>query len=102
MCRKGSGAKGLWAARVLFASCCIWLFLSSAAYPQTPQEQAKVILQTGVSEHNTGKRAAAVAALGLLQNDPWAIESAEKARPLYAPLPPPPWVRWEREPSLPC
>jgi HEAT repeat protein len=53
--------------------------LGSAAYPQTPQEQAKEILQTGLSEHSTGKRAAAVAALGLLQNDPWAIEAAEKA-----------------------
>ncbi|MGB9243376.1 MAG: HEAT repeat domain-containing protein [Candidatus Acidiferrales bacterium] len=79
MRRKGSGAKELWAARVLVASCCLWLFLDSAAYPQTPQEQAKVILQTGLNEHNTGKRAAAAAALGLLQNDPWAIESAEKA-----------------------
>ena len=79
MRRKGSGAKELWAARVLFASCCLWLFLGSAAYPQTQQEQAKVILQTGLNEHNTGKRAAAVEALGLLQNDPWAIGSAEKA-----------------------
>ena len=79
MRRNASGGKGLWAARVLFASYWIWLFLGSAAYPQTPQEQAKVILQTGFSEKNTGKHAAAVAALGLLQNDPWAIESAEKA-----------------------
>jgi len=79
MRRKGSGANGVWTARVLFASCCVWLLLGSAAYPQIPQEQAKVILQTGLSEHNTGKRAAAVAALGLLQNDPWAIESAEEA-----------------------
>jgi len=79
MPRKGNGAKGVWWARVLFASCCIWLLLGSAAYPQTPQEQAKEILQTGLSEHNTGKRAAAVAALGLLQNDPWAVESAERA-----------------------
>ncbi|MGB9244382.1 MAG: HEAT repeat domain-containing protein [Candidatus Acidiferrales bacterium] len=38
-----------------------------------------MILQTGLSEHNTSRRAAAVAALGLLQNNPWAIESAEKA-----------------------
>ena len=60
MRRKGSGAKELWAARVLVASCCLWLLLGSAAYPQTPQEQAKVILQTGLNEHNTGKRAAAV------------------------------------------
>jgi HEAT repeat protein len=79
MCRKESGGKGLWAAIVLFASCWIWLLLGNAAYPQTPQEQAKVILLTGLSENNTSKRAAAVAALGLLQNDPWAIESAEKA-----------------------
>jgi HEAT repeat protein len=73
------GVKGLGAARALFVACCLWLFLSSAAYAQTPQEQAKEILQTGLSENNTSKRAAAVAALGLLQNDPWAIESAEKA-----------------------
>ncbi|MGA8144913.1 MAG: HEAT repeat domain-containing protein [Candidatus Acidiferrales bacterium] len=79
MRKKGSGAKELWAARVLFASCCIWLFLGSAAYPQTPREEATEILQTGLSEHETGKRAAAVAALGLLQNEPWAIEAAEKA-----------------------
>ena len=73
------GGKGLGAARALFVACYLWLFLGSAAYPHTPQEQAKEILQTGLGEHNTSKRSAAVAALGLLHNDPWAIESVEKA-----------------------
>jgi HEAT repeat protein len=77
MRRRRSAGKGL--RRVSFAACFIWLLWGNAAYPQTPQEKAREILQTGLSERNTGRRAAAVAALGLLQNNPWAIESAENA-----------------------
>ena len=66
--------------RVVFAAFCIWLVLGSpAAFSQTPQEKPWEILQAGLSEQKTGKRAAAVGALGLLQGDPRAIESAEKA-----------------------
>lgn len=80
MRKEGSGAKGLRSARVALAVGCIWLiFGSSPAFPQTPQENAWEILQAGLKEHRTSKRAAAVGALGLLQGDPLAIESAEKA-----------------------
>ncbi len=71
--------KWLWASKVSIAACLAWLLCGNAAYPQTLQQKARAILQTGVSEHNTSRRAAAVSALGLLQNDPWAIESAENA-----------------------
>ena len=71
--------KWLWASRVSSAACLAWLLCGSAAYPQTLQEKARAILETGLSEHNTGRRAAAVGGLGLLKNDSWAIESAEKA-----------------------
>jgi HEAT repeat protein len=37
------------------------------------------ILRSGIIEHKTSKRAAAVGALGLLPGDTWAVESAEKA-----------------------
>ena len=75
-----TGAKGPRSERVAFAACCIWLiFGSSAAFPQIPEEKAREILQAGLSEHSTSKRAAAVGALGFLQRDPPAIESAEKA-----------------------
>jgi HEAT repeat protein len=80
MANKATAAKGFWAARVLFAACFIWLtFGSSAAFPQTVQDQAWEVLYAGINEHNTTKRAAAVGALGLLQGDPRAVESAEKA-----------------------
>ncbi|MGA8305420.1 MAG: HEAT repeat domain-containing protein [Candidatus Acidiferrales bacterium] len=71
--------KRLWASKVSIAACLVWLLWGNAAYPQTLQQKARAILQAGVSEHNTSRRAAAVSALGLLQNDPWAIESAENA-----------------------
>jgi len=77
---KVTDAKRLRSAKVAFAACGIWLmFGSSPAFPQTPQGKAWEILQAGLSEHSTGKRAAAVGALGLLEGDPRAIESAEKA-----------------------
>ena len=75
-----SGAKGPRTARVLIVTCCVWLIIGSrAAFSQTPQENAWQILQTGLIEHSTSNRAAAVRALGLLQGDPQAIQSAEKA-----------------------
>lgn len=80
MASKLTGSKGLRPAGAVLAACCIWLtFGSSAAFPQTAQEKAWQILQAGFSEQNTSKRAAAIGALGLLQDDPRAIESAEKA-----------------------
>lgn len=79
MKREFSGVNAL-RFRVVFAVFCVWLVLGSpAAFSQTPQEKPWEILQAGLSEHKTGKRAAAVGALGLLQGDPRAIESAEKA-----------------------
>jgi HEAT repeat protein len=79
MYRTHSGKKAFGATRILFAVSCMWLFLGAAAYPQTSPEKAAEILRSGLRERNTGRRAGAVAALGLLQNDPWAIESAEQA-----------------------
>jgi HEAT repeat protein len=80
MRKEANGAKKLCTARVVLAAWCIWLiFGTSPAFPQTPQENAWQILQAGLQEHNTSKRAVAGAALGLLQGDAHAIESAEKA-----------------------
>jgi HEAT repeat protein len=75
-----SRAKGLRIARVVLATCCVWLVLGTrTAFPQAPQENAWQILQAGLNEHSTSNRAAAVRVLGLLQGDPRAIELAEKA-----------------------
>jgi HEAT repeat protein len=58
----------------------MWMILGSwTAFPQAPQENTWQILQAGLNEHSTSNRAAAVRALGLLQGDPRAVESAEKA-----------------------
>jgi HEAT repeat protein len=66
MKRKFTGVNAL-RFRVVFVVFCIWLaFGSPAAFSQTPQEKPWEILQAGLSEHKTGKRAA-------------AIESTEKA-----------------------
>ena len=80
MANKSTAASGPRAAKVLFAVSCIWLsFGSRASFAQTPQEKAWEILQAGLNEHSTNKRAAAVGTLGLLEHDSWAIESAEQA-----------------------
>jgi HEAT repeat protein len=80
MVSKATAVRGFRAARVPFVACCIWLTLgSSAAFPQTPQEKAWEVLQGGLDEHNTTKRAAAARALGFLHGSSRAIESAEKA-----------------------
>jgi len=53
---------------------------TGAAFPRAAtQQKAWEVLQAGLNEHNTTKRASAVGTLGVLQNDPRAIESAEKA-----------------------
>jgi HEAT repeat protein len=58
----------------------VWFLLGcSAAFPQTAQENAWNILQNGLRDQNTNRRAAAVTALGLIRDDPKAIESAEGA-----------------------
>jgi HEAT repeat protein len=68
-----SRAKGLRIARVVLATCCVWLVLGTrTAFPQAPQENAWQILQAGLNEHSTSNRAAAVRVLGLLQGDPRA------------------------------
>jgi HEAT repeat protein len=65
---------------VMLAASCIWLTLgSSAVFPQTPKQKAWEILQGGLNEHNTTRRAAAARALGFVAGDSRAIESAEKA-----------------------
>jgi HEAT repeat protein len=78
--RKLSGGTGFRSAKIKFAVSCILLLLaSSAAFSQTVQEKPWEILQAGLNERSTSKRAAAVKALGLLQDNGPAIESAEKA-----------------------
>jgi len=58
----------------------LWFLLGcSAVLPQTAQENAWNILEKGLNDQNTNRRAAAVTALGLIRNDPRAIESAEGA-----------------------
>ncbi len=80
MSNEPTAVGGCRAAGVILVSCCIWLTLgSTAAFPQTIQDKAWGILRAGINEHDTTKRAAAVGALGLLQGDPRAVESAEKA-----------------------
>ncbi len=60
--------------------CGLLLVLCSPfARAQITVEDAWPILRNGVAEHNTQKRAAAVSALGLLQNNPRAAEMAEQA-----------------------
>jgi HEAT repeat protein len=77
---KARAAQKVWAARVFFAACGISLsFGSIAAFPQTPQQMAWEFLQGGLNEHNTTKRAAAARALGFLDGNSRAVESAEKA-----------------------
>jgi HEAT repeat protein len=73
------GANGVRLARPVSVVCFIFLtFSGSTVFAETPQEKAWGILQSGLSEHSTSKRAATVGALGLLPGDPRAIESAEK------------------------
>jgi len=55
------------------------IFGSSAAFPRTLQDTAWKVLDTGISERNTGARAVAVGALGVLQGNPRAVEHAEEA-----------------------
>ncbi len=58
----------------------VWFLLGcGAVFPQTAQENAWNTLQKGVRDQNTNRRAAAVTALGLIRDDPKAIESAEGA-----------------------
>ncbi len=77
------GAKNFQLARkisVAFSACLISLLFSSGALPsETPQDKSWGILEDGLSEHKTSKRAAAVQALGYLQGNARAIELAEKA-----------------------
>jgi HEAT repeat protein len=80
MAKKVTVAQGSRAGRVLFAVCCIWLiFSSNAVLAQSPQQKAWEVLQCGLDEQNTTRRAAAARALGLLDGDSRAIESAKKA-----------------------
>jgi HEAT repeat protein len=80
MANKTTIAQGFRATRVMFVSWCIWLtFGSSAGFAQTPQEKAWEVLHGGLSEHDTTRRAAAARALGFVEGDLRAIESAEKA-----------------------
>ena len=75
-----SAAKVLRSGGRLFAAGCLWLILcSSATSAQNTEEKAWEILQSGLRESSTSKRAAAVGALGLLQGEPRAIEAVEKA-----------------------
>lgn len=73
------GAKKVPATNVVVASCILLILAGDYAFCQSPQEKAWEILQTGLSDHGTGNRAAAVSALGLLQDYPQAIGLAEKA-----------------------
>ena len=83
MAKRAPGAKGFRSARLArvgLAVCFISLvFGSGTAFPETPQEKAWGILQAGLSEHATKKRAAAVEALGFLTGSARAVELAEKA-----------------------
>lgn len=80
MSNKTTVAQGFRTAGVVLASCCIWLTLgSTAVFSQTPEEKAWEILQAGLNEHNTSKRAAAAGALGFLDGNARAIDSAERA-----------------------
>jgi HEAT repeat protein len=80
MANKVTVAQGSRAGRVVFAVCCIWLtFGGGAAFAQAPQQKAWEVLQSGLDEQNTTKRAAAARALGFLDGDSRAIESAKKA-----------------------
>ena len=73
-------AKGTRSARIPIAACLAWLiFGSTVALPQSLQDQAWEILQTGQTEKAASNRGSAVAALGLLRDDPRAVEFAEKA-----------------------
>lgn len=64
---------------VIAVSCVLLILASDSAFCQSAQEKAWEILQTGLSDHDTGNRAAAVSALGLLQDNPQAIGLAEKS-----------------------
>ena len=75
-----TGVKGARRVRLASTAFCVWLFSSSCVtFAQTPQEQAWEVLHEGLTDQNTGKRVAAVRALGLVQGEARAIESAEKA-----------------------
>jgi HEAT repeat protein len=67
-------------ARVGLVACCISASMAaSPASAQPLQQEPWKILQTGLDEHRTANRAAAVGALGLLQENPRAVQCAEKA-----------------------
>lgn len=78
--KDANGAKRIRSARrAAVVGCGFWLIFGGALFAQALQEQASEILRSGIIEHKTSKRAAAVGALGLLPGDTWAVESAEKA-----------------------
>jgi len=58
----------------------VWfLLVCSPVSPQTAQENAWNTLQQGLRDQNTNRRAPAVTALGLIEDNSKAIESAEGA-----------------------
>jgi len=73
-CRNGPRTAGL----TLFAGC-ICLIWGSVAFAQTPQTKAWDVLESGLNEHASGRRAAAVTALGVLPGSARATEFAENA-----------------------
>jgi len=73
-CGKGARTAG----PTLFA-CCIWLILGGVAFAQTPQAKAWDILESGLDEHTSGRRASAVTTLGVLPGNARATEFAENA-----------------------
>ena len=78
--KDANGAKRIRSARrAAVVGCGFWLIFGGALFAQALKEQASEILRSGIIEHKTSKRAAAVGALGLLPGDTWAVESAEKA-----------------------
>jgi HEAT repeat protein len=80
MTNYATAAKGFRAGRIVFVACWVWLtFGRSAAFSQPPQEKAWEVLQGGLNEHNTTKRAAAARALRFLEGNSRAIDFAETA-----------------------
>jgi HEAT repeat protein len=64
----------------LLACCSVLLFVSvGLALAQSPQQKAWQILEAGISEKSTDKRAAAAGVLGLIPKDAKAAGMAEKA-----------------------
>ena len=76
----GAGNSRLARRSVAFFICFLSLmFCLNAAGSENPRDKAWGVLEIGLSEHKTSKRAAAVQALGLMQGDARAIDLAEKA-----------------------